>query len=121
MPGTDKATSDVIEPTSPAHEGAPEPSLEETFKTLADLWLRETRHQSSTTRIVNHPAYLKIVALGEPAIPLLFREMRARSGFWFYAIADITGEPCNLGGRPGDIRAAKEAWFRWGEEHGYCE
>ncbi len=121
MPGTDEVTSDVIEETSPAHEGSPESSLEETFRELADLWERETGYMSSPTCILSHPAYRKIVELGKPAIPLLLREMRARPGFWFSALKAITGESPIPGGSNGDIKALTEAWFRWGEEHGYRE
>jgi hypothetical protein len=121
MPGTDKAISDVIEQTSPAHEVAPEPSLEETFKTLADWWERDTLHHSSTTILRRHPAYLKLVELGEPVIPLILREMQARLGNYRLLLRDITGERPFSDELRGNVRAIEEAWLRWGKERGYCK
>src|SRR4051812_3516768 len=40
-------------------------TVEERFRRLEAVWDKETGHLSSTTRIVGHPAFRAIVALGE--------------------------------------------------------
>jgi hypothetical protein len=41
-----------------------------------DEWRKATKHISSVDEMVLHPNYLKIIAMGESAIPLLLRELK---------------------------------------------
>jgi hypothetical protein len=93
--------------------------LEARFRQLATVWLEETAHVSSSTELVNHPAFQQIVALGRPVVPLLLRELAARTGHWHRALKCITGaDPVPPEGR-GDFDQATEAWLRWGRDNGY--
>jgi hypothetical protein len=100
------------------------PSLEtgdltESFPALAERWRRETGMLSSATKKVKHPAYLKIIELGSPAIPLILREMQSTPGHWFEALKTITGESPIPANERADMKRATEAWLKWGKERGY--
>ena len=89
------------------------------FAELASLWRSETEFQSSPRAMADHPAYREIIAMGEPAVPLILAELKARPDFWFDALRAITGvEPVPKAAR-GDVAAMSAAWLEWGREHGH--
>lgn len=93
--------------------------VEELFRMLVAEWKTAVAALSSTTARAQHPAYQKITALGQPAVPLLLRELRERPNHWFAALRALTGvNPVPVSDR-GKIGPMAEAWVRWGEEHGY--
>ena len=99
---------------------APASDLERRFLTLAETWARETAHLSSTRQMAEHPAFREIVSLGQPVVPLIFKELEREPGFlWFQALRDIIGSgpdiPTEARGR---LRPVTECWLRWGKEHG---
>ena len=100
--------------------------LEATFNVLADKWEKETAFHSNDYFIVNHPAYQKIIEMGEAVLPLIFREMETNGGYWFWALRIITGanpEPPpdipSAGWVALDIKAIRKAWLHWAREQGY--
>lgn len=111
--------------------------LESTFNILAEKWVKETAFHSNDYFIVNHPAYEQIVALGEAALPLIFRELeRAETAVhWPHVLRAITGAdptpppkqlstlgwvvPSHSGWVALDIKAIHKAWLQWGREQGY--
>jgi hypothetical protein len=98
-------------------DSATQTALEQEFNELADTWERATRAESFAHRRSMHPAYQRIVGLGEPAVGLILERMRARPGHWFWALNAMTGEdPATGTTRPSE---AREAWLRWGVERGY--
>ena len=99
----------------------PPAALEETFRPLADEWRAETDMHSSMSKKLGHSAYQKIIALGEPAVPLILRELRDRPGFWFEALKAITRQsPVPLDEKT-DPRRVREHWLNWGREKRYIE
>jgi hypothetical protein len=58
-------------------------------------------------------AYREIVALGEGAVPLLLREVEARTGHWFRALEEITGEDPVAEDDWGDYEAMRRRWLEW--------
>lgn len=106
---------------SGAYSSAPGNSddLKSKFRSLAEQWRRETGPFSSISRKTKHPAYQKIIAMGEPAIPLILRELHDRPAHWFVALKTIAGSsPVTEGA---DVSRATAAWLRWGREHGYLD
>jgi hypothetical protein len=93
------------------------PTVQEKFNALAAEWLDS---QSGRSRIdFLHPAHLQIIGMGQPAIPYLLREIKARSGHWFAAIRAIVGtSPVPIEVRR-DFDGVTRAWLRWGMENGY--
>ncbi len=100
--------------------------LEATFAQLAEEWRKETSIHSNSAIIVRHPAYQKIIAMGESVLPLIFRKLENNAYHWRYALSDITGaDPIENALRSDDgwvrvnVREQTEAWLRWGREQGY--
>jgi hypothetical protein len=95
------------------------PTLEEKFQQLAAIWRAETSHLSSTTALINHPAYQEIISLGPAVVPLVLRELEQRPAHWFTALRELTGanpmDPADCG----KVRKIADAWLRWGRAHGY--
>ena len=72
-------------------EPRPAETLEEHFRRLEATWIAETAHLSSSTDIRGHPAFLEIIRLGEPVVPLILRSLEQRPRFWAWALSRITG------------------------------
>lgn len=90
--------------------------LSPTFTKLAEAWREETKFLSFAQQRALHPAYQRIIGMGWVAVPLILRELQRQPEHWLWALQAITGEePArNASG----IRAAAEAWLRWGRERG---
>jgi len=98
----------------------PVETLEQRFQRLLETWDRETRFQSSTTRIIEHPAYQEIISLGALAIPSLLRALESTgNGHLGPALTAITGVSPVLPEHRGKIREIARDWVRWGRESGY--
>jgi hypothetical protein len=103
--------------------------LESTFNVLATQWVKETGFYSNSASIIGHPAYKRIVELGESALPLVFRELEKgqMAVHWPHVLNAITGAdpapPPKKLPAPGwvalDIEAIHKAWLDWGREQGY--
>jgi hypothetical protein len=93
------------------------PDIAEEFKALAEEWKRDTWSLASIKRRIAHPSYLKIVGMGEAAIPLLIRELRREPDYWFYALEAITRYDPSP--RDADIKTIIASWLAWGESRGY--
>ena len=93
--------------------------LKAEFDRLAALWKRETRYQSSSDIIEEHPAYQAIIAMGEDAIPLILADLRESMAHWFMALGKITGaSPVRYEDR-GKVEVMTAVWLDWGKQHCY--
>ena len=96
-------------------------ATEETFRILADRWRRETSPYSSMSKKLNHPAYRRIIEMGEKAIPYILRELQDKPGHWFAALSEITGTSPVPNAAKRSVNATAKAWLDWGRQHGYLE
>lgn len=87
------------------------------FRRLAKEWKEATGHLSSVERKAIHPAYQRIMAMGEVAIPLILEELQSEGGHWFWALQHLTEE--NPADGVLEIEAARNRWVSWGEDRGY--
>ncbi len=81
-----------------------------------DLWKKETAPLSSVARMIAHPSYLRLIALGgrsAAVLRLLLRELSAEPDFWFSALEAIAGE--NPVPEGSDFDASVESWVKWGK------
>jgi hypothetical protein len=105
--------------------GRDKKKLENKFKKLVRQWHDDTDLYSSTLRAVAHPSYLRIIAMGEDAIPLVLREMKHGPGHWFPAISALTEDLRADGEDPtrgcSTSSEARAAWVQWGEFRGYLQ
>ncbi len=92
-------------------------SLVTTFNDLASQWRRATRHLSLVAKIAMHPAYQRIIGMGDAAVPLILQDLARTRGPWLWALQFITGK--NPAETATDYDAAVDAWLRWGRERGH--
>lgn len=93
--------------------------LETSFLQLAEQWRQETGMYSIVSKIVIHPAYQRIIGMGQPVVPLIFRELEREPDHWFWALQAITGENPVLTTQRGNLTKMAEAWLEWGKTNGY--
>ena len=68
-------------------------TVERQFQSLAIRWSELTAYRSNMGALRHHAVYQELVALGEPAVPLILGELeRKPSVSWFGMLAAITGE-----------------------------
>lgn len=88
------------------------------FRELADEWERDTCFLSSTTKMVMHPAYQRIIGMGPAAIPLILRKLKENPDHWFWALQAITGHDPIESSDWGDLRKMTDAWLGWADRSG---
>lgn len=122
---TSESTS-VAEATFPSRNGPyrlEESSAKRVSNEFCDLvaqWKADVAHLSSTSDRTLHPAYLKIIGLGPPAVPLLLGELAREPNHWFSALQAITAENPVPPEDRGRVRKMAEDWLRWGERNGFA-
>jgi hypothetical protein len=94
--------------------------LETRFQQLAAEWRRDVGPLSSVSKIVQHPAYQAIIALGQDTVPLILRELERQPDHWFTALRALTGADPIAPEDRGRMDRMAAAWVRWGREHGFA-
>jgi hypothetical protein len=89
------------------------------FRSLAEVWHRETAALSSVSQMAMHPAYQEIIGMGRDAVPLILKELQQTPGHWFWALRAITGDDPVKPEHRGRVREMAAAWVEWGKERGY--
>jgi len=64
-------------------------TVEERFRRLEATWMAEVGHHSSTTKLVNHPAFQEIIRMGNVVVPFSYGPGE-KPRLWCGA-GDITG------------------------------
>src|SRR3954469_12432857 len=105
------------------HEGKTKAiAMEQRFKKSAKTWKAETELVSKVTKRILHPAYQKIIGMGEAAIPFILNDLSQNGPEdWFWALTAITDENPIADEIAGDMAAMTEAWLRWGRKVGYLK
>lgn len=89
------------------------------FYRLLESWRLE-RGFSSSSHFGSLPSYLKIIGMGEKALPFLFSEMETRPDWYFEALECITGvEDLIPEELYGDLDGMSASWLAWGKKNGY--
>jgi hypothetical protein len=94
-------------------------ALEVTFLELAERWRRETGMLSIVSKMSLHPAYQRIIGMGQPVVPLILRDLEQEPDHWFWALQSITGENPVLPEQRGNLELMAAAWLAWGKANGY--
>lgn len=94
-------------------------NIEKEFLKLASKWKKETFAISSSTEIVNNESYQKIIQMGEPVLPFIFKDLKNTKSHWFYALQLITGQNPIPEAIRGNISAMATCWLQWAEKNGY--
>lgn len=88
------------------------------FHALARRWREDTCMLSSTTKIIEHPAYQEIIRMGPVAVPLILQDLLARPDHWFYALQEITGDNPLSAENAGNMQKMRDDWLAWGHARG---
>ena len=103
----------------PSEDIHPITQTQEEFDTLALEWKQETAHLSSPSVIAGHPAYQKIIEMGQEAIPLILQDLKESKAHWFWALRVTARESPIRPEDRGDVDAITDAWLDWGRRHRY--
>ena len=93
--------------------------IETTFLELAKQWRRETGMLSVISKISMHPAYQRIIGMGQPVVPLIMRQLEREPDHWFWALSAITGANPVKAEQRGRLQQMAQAWIEWGKANGY--
>ena len=100
----------------------PPKSSERRFRDLASVWKSETRFMSNSTRKAMHPAYQKIIGMGDQAVPFILQDFVANGpSDWFWVLTSITDVNPITPEIAGNMVAMTEAWLQWGKKKGYLK
>lgn len=94
------------------------PTLEERFREEADTWDRETVYLSSTLKIILHPSYQRIMAMGPGVVPFLLRDLQKNRRSWFWALRHLTHADPVPSEDQGNLDKMIAAWVAWGKREG---
>ena len=92
---------------------------QETFERLADEWTRDRPRGVDIAHMTKHPAYQRIIAMGEPAVPWLLNRLAMKPDHWFVALSAITGAKPVPPESRGRVKEMAKAWLDWGNQQGY--
>lgn len=93
--------------------------LFEEFVNLAAQWQAETAGASTTRRIVSHPAYLRMIGMGDHAVPWILDQLEGEEAHWFEALHAITGANPVPDEDRGVYAKMVQAWLTWGRDNGW--
>lgn len=93
--------------------------LFEEFIRLAAQWQAETAGASVARRIVSHPAYLRIIGMGDRAVPWILDQLENGEAHWFEALHAITGANPVPDEDRGVYAKMTQAWLTWGRDNGW--
>ena len=72
----ERRTRPDVSAVKPAQETAHAPSTEQMFRNAVAEWTCEKGPTSSSRKLAAHPAFLRIVAMGQEAVPYPIREVK---------------------------------------------
>lgn len=94
-------------------------SREEEFQELAKCWKRETVLEGNLSRIVMHPAYQRIMAMGKDMVPLILSDLAKKPAHWFWALHNLVPEGQDPAEGLTTMEEARQAWLKWGRDNNY--
>ena len=92
---------------------------EKKFRYYAAKWKDEVGGDSSLTSITGNMNHLRIIRIGDKAIPLILQELQREPAPWFVALRAISEDDSVGRDSPGNFRKMAAAWIQWGKDHGY--
>lgn len=93
-------------------------SVRRWFTELAAEWNTKARRNGSVRQMATHPAYQRIISLGDSTVPLMLAELAREPDHWFWALHAVTGQNPVTEDDQGDIDAMAKAWIAWGKSRG---
>jgi len=107
-----------VRPTDAASSRVPQQeSIKRKFEALAHEWIDETQFSSDLNASFLHPAYQRIIGMGNVALPLILRALEENPAYWFWAIDSIVGKKILPDDFSGGFADAVEFYLSWGKKH----
>jgi hypothetical protein len=112
-PASDAGTSSGAEVGADVPTTADDDSVAAEFELLAEELEAASSGVSSTRRVMGHPAYSEILAIGKDAIPLELDRLREghHRPTWLTILGSLTVLPPSAG--KDTIDEAAETWLQW--------
>jgi hypothetical protein len=82
-------------------------------------WMDAIAVSSDATVMVSHPAYKRIVALGQDAVPVILRSLQKKPNLLAWALFEITKANPVQPKDYGKIDKITRAWLKWGRKNKY--
>ena len=95
------------------------PDAKSEFRRLAAQWKRETAISGHLSKIVMHPAYQRIMAMGPSVIPLILQDLSVSPAHWFWALHNLVAPGEDPAEGITSIKEARRAWLDWGVRNNY--
>lgn len=92
---------------------------EKLFLALVIAWKHGRGPTSSIRELAMHPAYQRIIGMGERVVPFILRELEREPDHWFWALTAITGQDPIPKEARGRVERMAKIWLNWGRENGY--
>ena len=89
------------------------------YDALSKQLQRDQGVLSSAQLSASHAAYLRVIGMGERAIPLILEDLQKKPEHWFVALYAITGENPVPEESRGRLDKMADAWVAWGQQNGY--
>lgn len=89
------------------------------FADMANQWKRFNFYSVSSKIDANHPAYQRIIEMGEKAVPFILAELKKEPDHWFLALNSITKANPVSPSNQGNLEKMAADWIKWGVDHGY--
>ena len=91
----------------------PTESIEQRFRHLESQWQADTEFLSDAGKIVNHPAFKAIVALGDEIVPNILHDLATRPSLLVWALPELTGANPVSAANSGNLRKMTDDWLKW--------
>ena len=89
------------------------------FNCLIERWHDERGALSSITDMAMCPSYQRIIAMGQPVVPLILSKMESEGDepdMWFWALRILSNEDPVADQDRGDVLAMAQSWLDWGHD-----
>ena len=98
---------------------AAELEMREEFERLVAEWKAGRRRGADVAQMTEHPAYRRIIGMGEQAVPLILEELERQSDHWFPALNELTGTSPVPEESKGNVANMRQAWLDWGKNEAH--
>jgi hypothetical protein len=82
-------------------------------------WMDAVAVSSDADVMLSHPAYKRIVSLGDGAVPVILQSLRKGPSLLAWALFDITKANPVPPADYGKLDKITEAWLKWGKQNKY--
>ena len=88
------------------------------FDDLIKEWVSAIKYKSLESQQINHPAFLRLIAIGDKVKPFIFEEFSKRPFVaWLKALPAIVGQ--DVASEANSFPEAIKLWLDWAKENDY--